>query len=203
KRNLAEGIERMSLFVLPATIGLFFLRQDIIMLLFQRGEFNLYDSFMTSDILMGYLIGLPFYSLYSLLSRAEYAIKKPRIVFLASSLSVAVNIFLDITLSKTMGPMGIALATSFAGITGFIVLLLHLSVTKRLKIRQSNTLEIAKCFIATFMMGLSIMLINSLLAYSMLNVMIKILIAVMILIVSLIILKQKDFMVIYRKLLNK
>jgi len=203
KRNLAEGIERMALFVLPATIGLFLLRQDIIVLLFQRGEFSLYDSFMTSDILMGYLIGLPFYSLYSLLSRAEYAIKKPRIVFIASSLSVAVNIFLDITLSKTLGPMGIALATSFAGIAGFVVLLVHLYTTKRLRIKQSNTLEIIKSLSATVLMGLTIVFTNSFLSYSVVNVIIKIVLATGVLFLSLIVLKQKDFMVIYRRLMKK
>ncbi len=203
KKNLAEGMERMALFVLPATIGLYLLRGDIITLLFQRGEFSLYDSLMTSDILMGYLIGLPFYSLYSLLSRAEYAIKKPRIVFIASSVSVGVNIFLDITLSKSMGPLGIALATSFAGIAGFTVLSIHLVLTKRLRIRRSNTLEIIKCMMASAFMGLFIILINRLLDYSMFNVMVKIIVASGILFLSLILLRQKDFMVIYNRLLKK
>ena len=193
----------MALFVLPATIGLFLLRQDIIVLLFQRGEFSLYDSFMTSDILMGYLIGLPFYSLYSLLSRAEYAIKKPRIVFIASSLSVAVNIFLDITLSKTLGPMGIAIATAFAGISGFVVLLVHLYATKRLRIKRANALEIFKSISATVLMGLTILLTNSVFSYSIVNVMIKITLATGVLFIALIMFKQKDFMVIYRKLLKK
>ena len=203
KKNLAEGIERMALFVLPASIGLFLLRQDIITLLFQRGQFSLYDSIMTSDILMGYLIGLPFYSLYSLLSRAEYAIKKPRIVFLASTLSVGVNIFLDITLSKTMGPLGVALATSFAGITGFTVLLVHLYSIELLRIKWSNTSEILKSVAACFTMGLFIVLTNSLMVYSVIGVLLKITLSVAILFLTLFLLKQKDFMVIYRRLFRK
>jgi len=203
KKNLAEGIERMALFVLPASVGLFLMRQDIITLLFQRGQFSLYDSVMTSDILMGYLIGLPFYSLYSLLSRAEYAIKKPRIVFLASTLSVGVNIFLDITLSKTMGPLGVALATSFAGITGFTVLLIHLYSIQMLRIKWSNTSQILKSVAACFAMGLLILLTNFLMVYSVLGVLLKITLAVVILFLTLFLLKQKDFMVIYRRLFRK
>jgi len=203
KKNLAEGIERMALFVLPASVGLFLMRQDIITLLFQRGQFSLYDSVMTSDILMGYLIGLPFYSLYSLLSRAEYAIKKPRIVFLASTLSVGVNIFLDITLSKTMGPLGVALATSFAGITGFTVLLIHLYSIQMLRIKWSNTSQIFKSVAACFAMGLLILLTNFLMVYSVLGVLLKITLAVVILFLTLFLLKQKDFMVIYRRLFRK
>jgi len=179
------------------------MRQDIITLLFQRGQFSLYDSVMTSDILMGYLIGLPFYSLYSLLSRAEYAIKKPRIVFLASTLSVGVNIFLDITLSKTMGPLGVALATSFAGITGFTVLLIHLYSIQMLRIKWSNTSQILKSVAACFAMGLLILLTNFLMVYSVLGVLLKITLAVVILFLTLFLLKQKDFMVIYRRLFRK
>jgi len=203
KKNLAEGIERMTLFVLPATIGLYLMRQDIITLLFQRGQFGVYDSLMTSDILMGYLVGLPFYALYSLLTRAEYALKKPRIVFIASSLSVGVNIFLDITLSKIMGPMGIALATSIAGMTGFLVLLIHLSVSKRLTIRRSNTYEIFKCVISSVMMGLIIIFMNTLLSYSVLAVMIKMFIALIVLFLCLGLFKQKDFVLIFNRILRK
>jgi hypothetical protein len=52
-------------------------------------------------------------------------------------------------------------------------------------------------------MGLTIVLANSFLSYSAVNVMIKIVVATGVLFLSLIVLKQKDFMVIYRRLMKK
>jgi putative peptidoglycan lipid II flippase len=203
KKNLAEGIERMILFVLPATIGLLILRVDIIRLLFEGGEFQAYDTNMTSQILRGYVLGLPFYALYSLFSRAEYAMKKPKIVFVASAISVSVNIFLDITLSKTMGPLGVALATSVAGITGFVVLLIHLLYSKRLRMMQGNVLEVFKSVIASLLMGMFIISINNYTDYTGLLALVKILGAMLIYAAILLILRQKDFMLIIKRMLKK
>jgi putative peptidoglycan lipid II flippase len=203
RKNLAEGIERMILFVLPATIGLFIMRIDIIRLLFQGGEFGAYDTNMTAEILRGYVLGLPFYSLYSLFMRAEYAMKRPRIVFIASCISVAVNIGLDITLSQTMGPLGIALATAIAGISGFIVLLIHLSVSKRLHLSVKNILEIMKSVIGSVLMGLAILVLNEHLDYSGLMVLLKIVIAISVYAGVLLILRQRDFMLIIKRVLKK
>jgi len=102
-----------------------------------------------------------------------------------------------------MGPLGIALATSFAGISGFLVLSIHLVLTKRLRITRLNTLEIIKCMSASVIMGSFIILVNQMLPYSMINVMAKIIIASGILFLSLIVLRQKDFMVIYKKVLKR
>ncbi len=203
KKNLAEGIERMILFVLPATIGLYLLRIDIIRLLFEGGEFGAYDTNMTSEILRGYVIGLPFYSLYSLFTRAEYAMKKPRIVFIASSISVAMNIFLDITLSQSMGPLGIAVATAVAGISGFIVLLIHLSACGRLQLLKANILEVLKSVTASAVMGVVLYLLNSRLDYSGVLALIKILVAIVVYAAVLLILRQRDFMLIIKRLLKK
>ena len=155
--HLMEGFERMLFFVLPATLGLIFMREDIIRLLFQRGEFGLYDTMMTSGILMGYCAGLPFYSLYSLLVKAEYSLGHTKITFWASAVSVSINIILDITLAPIYGPLGVALATSFAGIAGFVVLLIHLIKQKKVTILKSNLFEFLKIFAGTFFMSVIIL----------------------------------------------
>jgi len=201
--NLAEGIERMVLFVLPATLGLLLLRGDVIRLLFQRGEFGAYDTMMTSEILMGYIIGLPFYSLYALLSRAEYALKNAKIVFVASSVSVAVNIALDITLAPLMGPLGIAVATSSAGASSFLILLVHLLFKGKLHLGRRNLLEITKCAIAAFVMAALLFAMQQFIEYSGLTTLFTIILGIAVYLLILIVMRQRDIKTIFKRILKR
>ncbi len=202
KSHLMEGFERMLFFVLPATLGLIFMREDIIRILFQRGEFSTYDTIMTSEILLGYVIGLPFYSLYSLLAKAEYSLGKIKITFLASVVSVSVNVFLDFYLAPILGPLGIALATSIAGISGFAVLLIHLISLGRISMSRLNLKEFMKIFAGTASLTAVVILMNGFFEYSAIKVVIEILLSVAVYIISLYIFRQRDIVKILKRILK-
>lgn len=125
-RSLWRLLRLLLFLLLPATLGLLSLRTGIVSLLFERGAFTAADTLATSTLLAAYTLGLPFYGAFGVLSRAYYAKKSAKLPSLVTIIMVGVNVFLDIWLGLTIGPIGIALATSIAGAVGFALLALSL-----------------------------------------------------------------------------
>jgi putative peptidoglycan lipid II flippase len=104
---------RIILFVtFPATVGLIILRQEIIEVLFQHGDFNAASTALTAWALPFFAIGLSAFSMVKIIVPAFYALQDTRtpvkIAFAAMFLNIGLN-FLFIRPLQNAGP---ALATS-------------------------------------------------------------------------------------------
>ncbi|MEM9084032.1 MAG: murein biosynthesis integral membrane protein MurJ [Planctomycetota bacterium] len=119
---LRRGV-RLSLFIsVPATIGLFVLREPITALLFAGGEFGDKDLTRVSDTVAMYALAVWAYSLTHMLSRSFYAVgdtKTPTIVGVAC---VGANLTLNLILMWFLQERGMALATSATAIAQALVL---------------------------------------------------------------------------------
>ena len=109
---------RLAVFLtLPSAVGLFFLAQPIIGIIYERGEFKHHDTVQTGLALQFYSVGLVFYSCIKVLSPAFYAIDKkwtPMFVsFAAIGLNFCLNYFFIFQFG--LGHRGLALATSTIG----------------------------------------------------------------------------------------
>jgi putative peptidoglycan lipid II flippase len=106
---------RLTLFLtIPSMVGLIILREPIIALLFQRGEFSLQAAQLTAGALLYYAIGLWAFSAVRIVAATFFALKDTRTPMMMATVSVLANIVLGIVL---MGPLehgGLALATSLA-----------------------------------------------------------------------------------------
>ncbi|QTA37671.1 murein biosynthesis integral membrane protein MurJ [Thermosipho ferrireducens] len=120
--HLKNAMSTALFFTFPATLGLIVLSTPIIRFFYEHGQFTGKDTIITSSVLVGYSLGLPFYGLYSTLSRANHAIKNMKTPFFATILVALINIILDVILGLKYGPTGIAIATSIAGAAGFVYL---------------------------------------------------------------------------------
>jgi putative peptidoglycan lipid II flippase len=193
----------MLFFVLPSTILLMMMRMDIVRLIYQRGAFGVYDTWITSEVLMGYLWGLPFYSLYALLSRAEYArIDGKKIAFFATAIMVITNVVLDLTLGLRIGPYGVALATSIAGMAGCTVLIVDLVRNGFLRVSRVDLLSMGKIGLAGLGIGL-VLLGTSYWDYSFLNVFIRIFIGGLSYLGILLCLRHHDSVRLVRKIIRR
>ena len=191
-KALAESVEKMFLMILPASLGLLLLREDLVRLLFQRGAFTLLDTLVTSRILLGYVIGLPFYSFLSLFTRAAYSLQMKKVPLVASGVAVGVNVVLDIVLSRVWAEFGVALATSIAGFVGMSILGFVLWKGKYLRVPRAQGIEILKSFVATALMGGVLLFLNSWLHYSALNVGAKVIAGGALFLGALLLMRQKD-----------
>ncbi|PYR97826.1 MAG: murein biosynthesis integral membrane protein MurJ [Acidobacteria bacterium] len=115
---------RIILFItLPATVGLVILRQEIIEVLFQHGDFDAASTALTAWALPFFAIGLSAFSMVKIIVPAFYALEDTRtpvkIAFVAMFLNIGLN-FLFIRPLRNGGP---ALATSVSAFFNSFALL--------------------------------------------------------------------------------
>jgi len=108
---------------LPSALGLFFLSQEIVSLLFERGAFKALDTFFTSEILKIFSLALPFYGLSKTLIPLFYALNRTHFPALGSFLAVFLNLFVILLSIEALGIKGVALGTT-SGLLGQCLFLL-------------------------------------------------------------------------------
>jgi len=124
--TLAKGLRLVAFLVIPSALGLAFLAEPIISVLFERGKFHSIDRFQTAAALRSYGYGLVFYAWLKVLQPAFYAIDKrwfPMLVsFLALGINLGFNYLFVIVLHR--GHESLALTTSISAGINFILLFL-------------------------------------------------------------------------------
>lgn len=115
---------RLSSFVaLPASAGLWLLREPIIRVLLERGRFGPEDTQATAWALGFYALGLGAFSAVRIAAQAFYALGDPRTPVLAGIVSVGLNVLFAIALMGPLAHGGLALATSASATSNLAILL--------------------------------------------------------------------------------
>lgn len=122
KKVIVEVISVVCLLIVPATIGIMTLSEPIVKLLYGRGQFDTKALAMTSGALFFYSIGLTGIGIRDILARTFFSLQDTKTPAIIALVSVATNIFLNLTLSKFMGISGLALATGIAETVGMLLL---------------------------------------------------------------------------------
>jgi putative peptidoglycan lipid II flippase len=148
---------RLAIFLtLPSAVGLYFLAQPIIGIIYERGEFRHYDTIQTGLALQFYSLGLVSYSCIKVLSPAFYAIDKKWTPMCVSFGAIGLNFCLNylFIFHLGLGHRGLALATAIAAGANFLALYL-------LMLRDAETLEtgrllgaLTRCGLASLALGL-------------------------------------------------
>jgi putative peptidoglycan lipid II flippase len=120
RSSLALLLRTVLSLALPASLGLILLRQPLVALIYQRGEFGASSTQLVAWALLWYAAGLVFHSIVEIVSRAFYALHDTRtpvtVGVVAMSLNVAFS-FLFTWLFGWIGWMphgGLALANTLA-----------------------------------------------------------------------------------------
>ncbi|MES2437740.1 MAG: murein biosynthesis integral membrane protein MurJ [Verrucomicrobiota bacterium] len=135
---LARGLRLVTFLVLPSALGLCFLAEPIISVLFEYGKFSADNRVVTAAALRGYGIGLLAYSWLKVLQPAFYAADRrfvPMMVsFLAIALSISSNWYFVVI--RGMGIESLALTTSIVATVNFLILYVAMSrITSGLETR--------------------------------------------------------------------
>jgi putative peptidoglycan lipid II flippase len=139
--------------MIPASIGLMVLAHPIVRILFQRGEFTEYSTMITTSALFFYTFGLFAYAGIKILVSAYYSMGDTRTPVKTASVSLLVNLVLNLILMWPLKVGGLALATSIAAMFNFITL--YVILVKRVgDIDTSRILDtFARVFAASLVMG--------------------------------------------------
>jgi len=129
RSSLASTLRGIVFLALPASLGLILLREPIVAVLFQRGEFGPDDTQLVAWALLWYAAGLLGHSVVEIASRAFYALHDTRTPVLVGTGAMALNVVLSLTLPALflsrgwMPHGGLALSNSVATFLEMLALL--------------------------------------------------------------------------------
>ncbi|QIK77662.1 murein biosynthesis integral membrane protein MurJ [Sphingomonas piscis] len=124
-----RGMELALFLTLPAMVALIVAAEPIVRGLFQYGEFDAEDAVRCSWALAGFSIGLPSYVLVKILTPGFYARHDTRTPVRFATISVGVNIALNLALIPLIGHVGPPLATALSSTVN--VAMLYFTLRKR------------------------------------------------------------------------
>lgn len=121
RETLSRSLGLVFLLTGPAAVGLIILREPIVGLIYERGEFTAYDTQQTAAALAFYCVGLAAYAAVKVLTPAYYALADVRIPMLVAAFSIALNYGLNWTFVHVFGwgHSGLALSTSLVATLNF------------------------------------------------------------------------------------
>lgn len=126
RSSFSYALRLVFFITIPAMTGLIILREPIIRLLFERGEFDAVTSRLTAEAVLYYAVGLWAFSGVRIVVSAFYSLQDTKTPVKTAVVSLLANIVLSILL---MGPMlhgGLALATSLASSVNLTLLIVAL-----------------------------------------------------------------------------
>ncbi|MEA3488915.1 MAG: murein biosynthesis integral membrane protein MurJ [Candidatus Omnitrophota bacterium] len=122
KDTVSFSLRTVFAIMIPAAVGLMILAGPIIRILFQRGEFTPYSTAITASALFFYSFGLFAYAGIKILVSTYYSMGDTRTPVKTAAVSLVVNLVLNLILMWPLKIGGLALATSIAATTNFIIL---------------------------------------------------------------------------------
>lgn len=122
KETLGFSLRAVFIVMLPASFGLAILGSPIVRILFERGEFTSYSTYITESALFFYSFGLLAYGGVKLLAASFYSMHDTVTPVKAASIAVGINVILNLILMWPLKLGGLALATSISSSVNFLIL---------------------------------------------------------------------------------
>ncbi len=172
------------LFAIPSAFGIFILSEDIIRVLFGRGEFNNDDVLITSKILLIYSFSLPGYMLARVFNQVFYSYERVEYPVKAAIPTFICNFILCFLLYRPFGVIGLAIA---GAISVWLNLFIQIYYLKKYfnsffeKLLIFDVKKLIKILLSAFSMSISILFIKKILDLNIyLDLLIQILIGLLV-----------------------
>jgi putative peptidoglycan lipid II flippase len=156
RSTLSDAIKLVFLLTIPSACGLIVLGKPIISLIYERGQFDAFDTNMASWALAAYSIGLAGYAAIKVLSPSFYALDDAKTPMYVSLVTIVVHVGTSFGMMKLLstvgvtperpngyGHVGVALATSVVALINFLAL----TFLMRKRIKRINGGEIFSAFV--------------------------------------------------------
>lgn len=121
--STTNSLITLGLIVLPCSAGLMLFAQPIIALLFEGDAFGAEAVLRTGQAMFWYAAGLFFWAWRDILVRVYYAFGNTKTPTINAMIGVAVNVILNLILSRYIGLNGLAMATSISGLISCLLML--------------------------------------------------------------------------------
>ena len=150
---LAATVRSILFIAIPAAVGLWVLREPIIQLLFQRGQFTELSTELVAMALGAFALGLIGHSGVEILARAFYALHDTRTPVILGVIALLINLLMSLSLINVLGVTGLALSNTTAATIELVLLLIL--IRKRLGGLEDRRVLIGalKTALASIIMG--------------------------------------------------
>lgn len=145
----------MFVIIMPIAVGMLLLSNEIITVVYARGEFDLNSVALTSSALFFYVIGMPAYGVNEILNKCFYARKDgktPMISSVCGILGVVLLSLLFVNIFK-MQVGGLALASSVSAYIVSVVLTIRMIRVNKETVNKQLILTVLKITISALVMG--------------------------------------------------
>ena len=150
--KLEYAVSLLAFIMIPVTFLIILLGRDYIHILFMRGAFDKKALAMSYNALVFYSLGLIFYSLNRVYTAIFYSMKNTKTPFIIASVTVGINISLNLILMNIMSYKGLALATSISSAIQLIIILAILNIKYKQILLSNVIFEILKIAVASTIM---------------------------------------------------
>ena len=155
REDFSFALRLLFFITVPAMAGLIALREPIVNLLFQRGNFDYSATTGTANALLFYSLGIWSIVGVRVITTSFYAMQDTKTPVKIATVGVLTNIILSISLMGPMKHSGLALANSLASGVNFLILFYFL----RRKLNRVDATRIIKSFLkvilSSLIMGIS------------------------------------------------
>ena len=114
--RLLDRTLRLIFLVIPFSVLLMVLRHEVVLLIFQRGQFDAAATSLTSDVLAFVLISTVGFAAQTVVSRGYYASQNTLLPAVFGTIAVVVSIPVYVVGMKWMGVTGVALGLSISAL---------------------------------------------------------------------------------------
>lgn len=159
--NLKRVLDYLTIIILPIMVVCIFAGDQVVSILYGRGNFGDDDIRLTYGVVIGYAVGFIFQAARANLIKVYYAFKDTKRPMINGAISVTINILLSIILSRFFGALGIAVATSIAMI--IVTVLLFKDIKRYLPTfsLKNSVIECGKGLFASFIVSIILVLLRT------------------------------------------
>ena len=159
KDTFAHAFKLVFFIAMPATVGLVILREPIVALLFQRGEFDAQATRLTAQALLYYSMGLWAFSAVRVVIATFFALQDTKTPLMMAAISILANILLGVALMKPLAHGGLALATSLASMLNLVLLLGALRNKLGALGWKSLAMSVCRSMLCSVIMGVAVSIV--------------------------------------------
>ncbi|MBE7054137.1 MAG: murein biosynthesis integral membrane protein MurJ [Ruminococcaceae bacterium] len=207
---IQKSVKYIMFVILPIMAGFIVLRYPIIKVLYERGAFDATSTYLTSQALLFYSMGMAGFALSEMMNKAFYSLKDGKTPMKISIIGISLNILLSIVFIKIVGTglEGLAFSASLAANFTGITMLIILNKRNNRKIINKNLIfSLSKNIISSVVMAIFVNIIYTYLLKFNLNKFFQLIIptsaGIIIYIVLCVILKSEEFYELCNIFINK
>ncbi len=175
--TLKNAIKMIAYLLIPLTVGIMIYSEDIVRLLYERGEFTATSTLLTADALKYYAIGIIGAGIVEIMNKAFYAKQDTKTPLIVGIIIVISNFILCYVLGNTkLAYLGLALSTAVCAILNAIILSLSMNHKSKGIFNKEVAIYLLKTIISSAAMLFVILFANKMLVSA--NIIIRVILGV-------------------------